>query len=100
MASLLGVAYAYTERITAMGRTGLYAFLLVYLIQVYLLVGRLEEAYALAQRALALVRAHQQRGREAYALRLLSEIQAHYDPAQAHQAEAYHRQALALAEEL
>ena len=36
--------------------------------------GRLEEAHALAERALALAREHQERGHQAYALRLLGEI--------------------------
>ena len=62
--------------------------------------GRLEEAHALAARALALARAHQERGNQAYALRLLGEIAAHRDPPEAEQAEAHYQQALALAEEL
>ena len=65
-----------------------------------LLAGRLEEAHALAERALALARDHQERGNEAYALRLLGDIAAHRDPPESEQAEAHYRQALALAEEL
>ena len=65
-----------------------------------LLAGRLEEAHALAERALALARAHQERGNEAYALRLLGEIAARGDPSEHTQAEVHYRQALALAEEL
>ena len=44
------------------------------------LAGRLEEAHALAERALALAREHQERGNQAYALRLLGEIAARREP--------------------
>ena len=45
--------------------------------EAYLLAGHLEEAQALAERALVLAREHQERGNEAYALRLRGEIAAH-----------------------
>jgi class 3 adenylate cyclase/tetratricopeptide (TPR) repeat protein len=64
------------------------------------LAGRLEEAHALAEQALTLTRAHQERGHQAYALRLLGDIAAHRDPPNADQAEPHYRQALALAGEL
>jgi tetratricopeptide (TPR) repeat protein len=64
-----------------------------------MLAGRLEEAQALAERALTLSRAHQERGHQAYALHLLGDIAAHHEPPQVEQAEAHYRQALALAEE-
>jgi tetratricopeptide (TPR) repeat protein len=64
------------------------------------LAGHLEEAHALAEGALTLAGAHQERGHLAYALRLLGEIASHRDPPEAEQAEAHYRQALALAEEL
>jgi tetratricopeptide (TPR) repeat protein len=64
------------------------------------LVGRLEEAQALAERAQALARAQQERGNQAYALRLLGEIAARREPPESAQAEAHYRQALALAEAL
>ena len=67
--------------------------------EAHLLAGRLEEAHALAERALALARAHQERGRQAYALRLLGEIAARHEPLEVERAEAHYRQALALAEE-
>ena len=66
----------------------------------HLLAGRLEEAHALAERALAHAREHQERGNQAYARRLLGEIAARREPLEAEQAEAHYRQALALAEEL
>jgi tetratricopeptide (TPR) repeat protein len=65
-----------------------------------LLAGRLEEAHALAERALALAREHQERGHEAYALRLLGDIAARRELSEHEQAEAHYRQALALADEL
>jgi tetratricopeptide (TPR) repeat protein len=68
--------------------------------QAQLLAGHLEEAHARATQALALARAHQERGNEAYALRLLGDLAARHAPPAAAQAEAHYRQALALAEAL
>jgi len=68
--------------------------------EVYLLAGRLEEAHALAEQTLALARENQERGHQAYALRLLGEIAAHRDPPEVEPSIASYRQALALAEEL
>ena len=65
-----------------------------------LLAGRLEEAHALAEHALAHTRAHQERGHQAYALRLLGEIAARHEPPERVLAVAHYQQALALAEEL
>jgi tetratricopeptide (TPR) repeat protein len=65
-----------------------------------LLAGHLESAQSLAERALALAREPQERGHQAYALRLLGEIASHRETPEAEQAEAHYRQALALAEEL
>jgi class 3 adenylate cyclase/tetratricopeptide (TPR) repeat protein len=64
------------------------------------LAGRLEEAHALAERALALANRHQERGNEAYALHLLGEIAAHRVAPDVDAAAASYRQALTLAEEL
>ena len=65
-----------------------------------MLAGHLEEAHALAEHALALTRERQQRGLQAYALRLLGDIAAQREPLERQQAEAHYQQALALAEEL
>jgi tetratricopeptide (TPR) repeat protein len=65
-----------------------------------MLGGGLVEAHALAERALALARTHQERGNEVYALRLLGAIAARSDPSEHTQAEVYYLQALALADEL
>jgi tetratricopeptide (TPR) repeat protein len=65
-----------------------------------LLAGRLEEAQSLAEQALTLACEHQERGHQAYALRLLGEIEARRGLPESAQAEAHSRQALALTEEL
>jgi class 3 adenylate cyclase/tetratricopeptide (TPR) repeat protein len=64
------------------------------------LAGSLEEAHALAKEALALARAHQERGNQAYALRLLGDIAARREPPESVLAEAHYHQALILAEQL
>ena len=65
-----------------------------------MLVGRLEDAHALTERTLALIRTQKERGHQAYALRLLGEIVAHRDSPDAALAEAHYQQALTLAEKL
>jgi tetratricopeptide (TPR) repeat protein len=68
--------------------------------EAYLRAGRPEEAYALAGQALALAREHQERGNQAYVLRLLGDIAAQRDPSAVETSEDHYQQALALAEEL
>jgi hypothetical protein len=70
------------------------------LAEAQLLAGRLEEAHGLAERALALTRAHQERGHQAYALRLLGDITARSEPPGSALVEAHYRDALTLADEL
>jgi tetratricopeptide (TPR) repeat protein len=65
-----------------------------------LAAGRLDEAHALTEGALAHARGHQERGHQAYALRLLGENHARRNPPDSESAAAYYRQALALADEL
>ena len=65
-----------------------------------MLAGRPEEAYAHAERALAHAREYQERGHEAYALRLLGDIAARREPPDLEQAEAHYQHALVLAGEL
>src|SRR5262249_7837924 len=72
----------------------------VWLGEAYLHASRLDEASTQAQIALASARAHQERGYEAYAMRLLGEVAAQREPPESAQAEAHYRQALALADEL
>jgi class 3 adenylate cyclase/tetratricopeptide (TPR) repeat protein len=71
-----------------------------WLSEVCRLAGRGEEAWQHARQALALARQQKDRGNEAHALHQLGTVQAHADPPDAAQAEAYYQQALALAEEL
>ena len=68
--------------------------------QGYLLAGRLDYAMRLAGSALELTREHKERGSEARALWLLGEISSHQDPREVEKADAYYREAMALAEEL
>jgi tetratricopeptide (TPR) repeat protein len=65
-----------------------------------MLAGRLEEAHALAEGALALANRHQEQGNRVYALHLLGQIAVRRDPPECEQAESHYQQALALAEEL
>ena len=113
MAAALGTAYALSGRIadavplltrameqaTAMAR-GNSRRLGRLLGEVQLLAGCLDEAQTLAERTLALARAQQERGNQAYALRLLGDIAARRDPPESALAEAHYRQSLALADEL
>jgi class 3 adenylate cyclase/tetratricopeptide (TPR) repeat protein len=88
------------ERAAVMDMVGPQAFCRLSLGEAHLLAGRLGEAHALTEQALAFTRAHQERGYEAYALRLLGEIAARREPPESEQSEAHYRQALALAGEL
>jgi class 3 adenylate cyclase/tetratricopeptide (TPR) repeat protein len=113
MAPALGAAYTLSRRIadavplltqameraTAMEAIVHQALCRLSLAEAYLLADHLEEAHTLAEQALALAREHQERGNEAYALRLLGDIAARHEPPEVEQAEAYYQRALALAEE-
>ena len=114
MAATLGTSYTLSGRIAdavpllmrameqaiTIERVDGQAFCCLSLGEAQMLAGHLEEAQALAERALALARAHQERGHQAYALRLLGDIAARREPPEVEQAEAHYQQALALAEEL
>ena len=88
------------EQATAMETVFMQALCGLSLGEAQMLVGHLEEAQALAERALALARQHQERGHQAYALHLLGDIAARRQPPESDQARDYYRQALVLAEEL
>jgi tetratricopeptide (TPR) repeat protein len=88
------------ERAAAMRQTFGHSLWAAGLSEAYLLAGRREEAVPLAQRSLERFRAHQERGNQAWALRLLGEIHAHCDPPEVEPAEACFHQALALADGL
>jgi tetratricopeptide (TPR) repeat protein len=109
IAAQLGYAYALSGQMSkalplleqAVGqspsRSVYHARLLGYLSEAYLLDGRPDDALPLAISALELSRSRQERGFQAYALRLLGEIAAHRDPLESAEAEAHYRQALTLA---
>jgi tetratricopeptide (TPR) repeat protein len=65
---------------------------------VYLLAGRVDEAWPHACQALDLAREQKARGDEAHALHQLGAVHAHTDPADVTQAEAHYQQALVLAD--
>jgi tetratricopeptide (TPR) repeat protein len=88
------------EEATAMDLVNFQAGCQLALGEAQLLAGYLEDARALAEHALARARAHQQRGRQAYALRLLGEIGAQRKPPEVEKAERAYHQALALTDEL
>ncbi len=88
------------ERATAMRLRVYHSLLLTSPSEAYLLAGRKDEAMEHAARALALAHEHQERGNQAWALRLLGEIAVHREPPERESAETYYQQALTLAEEL
>ena len=114
MAAPLGAAYTLARRIddavplltqamkqtTAMERGASQSCCSLALGEAQMLAGRLRRTQALAERALTLARAHQERGRQAHALRLLGEIVARHELPESESAEAYYRQALTLADEI
>jgi len=114
LASALGLAYAQSGRLAeglplleqaveqsaAMQTVYLHTLWLIHLGEGHWLAGRLDEAAHGAIRALELARDYQERGHQAYALRLLGEVAAHREPPEIEPAETHYRQAMALAEEL
>jgi tetratricopeptide (TPR) repeat protein len=114
VAAALGVAYTLSGRVaeaeplltqaieqtTVSESRGLHALCRFPLGEAQVLAGRLEKVQVLAERELALAREHQERGNQAYALRLLGDIAMYREPPQIDQAETHYHQALALAEEL
>jgi class 3 adenylate cyclase/tetratricopeptide (TPR) repeat protein len=88
------------EHVTTGSPLLLHALVLTELSEACLLVGRVDEASALAGRLLELSRNHSGSGYQAHAYRLLGEVAMRRDPLDLDQATAHYRQALALAEEL
>ena len=76
------------------------AMQLAWLGEALLLEGRVDDAERRAHEALSLARRQQERGHEAWSLRLLGEISSRRDPCDAETAETYYREALTLADEL
>ena len=88
------------ERVATGSRLLFHALVLTELSEALLLVGRVDEASALAERLLELSRTHTGRGYQAHACRLLGDVAMRREPPDVDQAAAHYRQALALAEEL
>jgi tetratricopeptide (TPR) repeat protein len=114
MAAPLGAAYTLGERVAdamplltqameqaiAMQRVNYQTHCRLSLGEAQALAGRLEEAHTLVEQSLALARERQERGNQAYALRLLGDIAARRDPPEGEPSVAHYQQALALANEL
>jgi tetratricopeptide (TPR) repeat protein len=114
MAAALGAAYTLCGRVadavpllthaleqsTATERTHFETLCSLSLGEALALADCLEEAQTLAERALTHAREDQERGHQAYALRLLGDIAARRGPSDIEAAEPHYHQALALAEEL
>ena len=114
MAAALGAVYALSGRVgdavtlltqaleqtTVTEMTGFQVLCSLPLGEAQMLAGHLTEAHALARQALTLARRYQERGHQAYALRLLGEIAEQSELSARPSAEAHYRQAFVLAEEL
>jgi tetratricopeptide (TPR) repeat protein len=114
LASTLGAAYTLSGRpaealpplqqavqqVTGMRLLVFQTLALTHLSEAYLHASHQEEAYQYAQQALRLARERQERGDEAWLLRLLGDIHMHHEPPQVETAEDFYRQALARANEL
>jgi class 3 adenylate cyclase/tetratricopeptide (TPR) repeat protein len=112
LASDLGAAYVWSgraadalpllqeavEAVTALPILGLRSLPITFLAEGYLALGRSVEALEQAEQALAQARALQQRGWEAWSLKVLGDVHA-TEPADAEQAAQAYRQSLALANE-
>jgi tetratricopeptide (TPR) repeat protein len=88
------------ERLATGRRMLLHALVLTELSEVCLLVGRVDEASALAERLFELSHTRAGHGYQAYACRLLGEVARHRKPPDIDQAATHYRQALTLAEEI
>ena len=114
MAAGLGVAYTLAgrtdeavvlltramEQTVATDLAGYHALCRLCLGKALMLAGSLREAHTLAESALGLARQHDERGHQAYTLRLLGDIAIHRHPPEFEQAETHYQQALALADGL
>jgi tetratricopeptide (TPR) repeat protein len=88
------------ERLATGRRMHLHALALTELSEACLLVGRVDEASALAERLLDLSHTHTGHGYQAHACRLLGEVVRRREPPDIDQAATHYRQALTLAAEV
>jgi tetratricopeptide (TPR) repeat protein len=77
-----------------------YAAHVAMLAEAYLLVGRIEDGRAAASRSLEFAMKHEERGHEAWALRVLGEIAASAHPGETRPAEGWYQKGVILAREL
>jgi tetratricopeptide (TPR) repeat protein len=113
-AAALGAAYTLAGRTTeamplltraleeamAAERVEPQVFCRLFLGEAQMLAGHLKEAHTLTEGTLTLARERQERGHEAYALRLLGDIAVQRAPLEYEQATSHYQQALTLAEAL
>src|SRR5262249_18776393 len=76
------------------------AMQLAWLGEAYMLEGRLDEALRQGHEGLSLARRQEERGHEAWCVRLLGQIASRRDPCDIGKTEGYYRESLALADEL
>jgi tetratricopeptide (TPR) repeat protein len=88
------------EQTSALGSVAFQALCHLSLGETQMLADRMEEAHALAERALTLACEHQERGNQAYTLCLLGDIARRRNPPEFPQTETHYQQALNLAIEL
>ena len=82
------------------GRKDLQSFRIATLSEAHLHAGHPEAASTFGEQALDYSRTYNERGNEAYALRILGDVAMHRDPPEFNQAKTHYQQALALADEL
>lgn len=104
IAGRVSEALAYLEQgvkdFTAVGRVGFLSLSMVWLGEGYLLSGRFADATDLAERAVELSRKHNERGHQAWALKLMGDIAWNHRPRRQDSAQQYYEQALSLSVEL
>jgi tetratricopeptide (TPR) repeat protein len=114
VSSHLGFAYANVGRVSealpfleqgiensaSAGRLAFLSLGTAWLSEGHLLLGHVEQADALANRALEIARQHKECAHKAWALKLLGDIALAHNPAKTQNAESYYRQAIAVSLEL
>ncbi|HEU4341722.1 MAG TPA: adenylate/guanylate cyclase domain-containing protein [Candidatus Binatia bacterium] len=114
VASRLGSAYVNSGRLSqgldyleqgvdnysSVGRAGFLSLSLAWLSEGYTLAGRLDDATALAERAVKVSKQHKERGHGVLALKLLGDIALKNNPPEFQKAENYYREALMASQEI
>jgi class 3 adenylate cyclase/tetratricopeptide (TPR) repeat protein len=114
VSSRLGFAYANAGRVVeglpfleqgveesaSAGRLAFLSLSTAWLSEGHLLLGHLEKADVLAERALKIAKEYKEHAHEAWALKLLGDVATGHEPPKTQDAEAYYRQAFAVSLEL